>query len=348
MSRNPLVACWDALQSFRRITLRDAETKQWTVDHASTLRALPGALESAPIHFFTQEGAEQCVDQYGGDISEGTYQGHSLKTCRALTQQQRWALPITVQEAHPEALPFLWDVTQREIEQRKDDYLIRSVLLLAYACNHTYIAREMGDCMLRRNEHSGLFLDELHISLIMEKPRAFGWFLQHNPAWVAALQEDPDQRDLITSWLGRRSIRAATHWADILCSHGIPCNPAHRDFNPAVGTNMNELYHVFHQDLAGQLLLARRWTRNMIEQRQDLVVSTYSTSPSLRSEVLAYMMARLGMAGVPHMEREYDALWTPWTQAIESMDVDDATFYQLAQEHTGAEMAMTIELPAHL
>ena len=66
MSRNPLVACWDALQSFRRITLRDAETKQWTVDHASTLRALPGALESAPIHFFTQEGAEQCVDQYGG------------------------------------------------------------------------------------------------------------------------------------------------------------------------------------------------------------------------------------------------------------------------------------------
>ena len=48
------------------------------------------------------------------------------------------------------------------------------------------------------------------------------------------------------------------------------------------------------------------------------------------------------------MEREYDALWTPWTQAIESMDVDDATFYQLAQEHTGAEMAMTIELPAHL
>jgi hypothetical protein len=151
MSRNPLVACWDALQSFRRITLRDAETKKWTVDHASTLRALPGALESAPIHFFTQEGAEQCVDQYGGDISEGTSQGHSLKTCRALTQQQRGALPITIQEAHPEALPFLWDVTQREIEQRKDDYLIRSVLLLAYACNHTYIAREMGDCMLRRN-----------------------------------------------------------------------------------------------------------------------------------------------------------------------------------------------------
>ena len=60
------------------------------------------------------------------------------------------------------------------------------------------------------------------------------------------------------------------------------------------------------------------------------------------------MMARLGMAGVSHMDREYDAQWTTWTQAIESMDVDDATFYQLAQEHKGAEIAMTIELPAHL
>ena len=111
---------------------------------------------------------------------------------------------------------------------------------------------------------------------------------------------------------------------------------------------MHELYHVFHQDLAGQMLLARRWIRNMLEQQQNLVVSTYATSPALRLEVRAYMMARLGMEGVPHMEREYDSTWTPWTQAIESMDVDDATFYQLAQEHKGAEIAMTIELPAHL
>ena len=146
MIRNPLVACLDVWQSFRRIAFHDVETKVWTVDHASTLRSIPNSLESSPVSFFTREGAGQCIHHYGGTlISEELYRCHSLNTCRALIRRQCEALPITVQQAHPEALPFLWEVARQHMREGRDDYLFRSMLLLAYSCNHVHLAKEMGD-----------------------------------------------------------------------------------------------------------------------------------------------------------------------------------------------------------